>query len=113
VFSAGSVEMAWEMHANSIPVPPGRRAPGAISAELESLILDCLAKAPGDRPAGMNAFLERLAQCPKANAWTPDRRRLWWREHVLNVPAAEAETSRTAPVPEVEATIRIDLSSRS
>ena len=112
VFSAGSVEMAWEMHANSIPVPPSRRAPGALSAELESLILDCLAKVPGDRPAGMNTFLERLAQCPKANGWTPDRRRLWWREHVLNVPADEAETSRTAPVPEVEATIRIDLSSR-
>ena len=113
VFSAGSVEMAWEMHANSIPVSPNRRAPNPISTELESLILDCLAKAPGDRPAGMNAFLERLTRCPKASTWTPDRRRLWWREHVLDVPATEAQTSRTTPLPEVEATIRIDLSSRA
>jgi serine/threonine protein kinase len=112
VFSAGSIEMAWEMHANSTPVPPSRRASSPLSTELESLILDCLAKVPGDRPAGMNAFLERLARCPKANMWTPDKRRLWWREHVLNVPAADAGSSRTTSVPEVEATIRIDFSSR-
>jgi eukaryotic-like serine/threonine-protein kinase len=113
VFSAGSVEMAWEMHANAIPVPPGRRAQVPLSAELESLILDCLAKSPADRPAGMNAFLERLARCPKTNGWTPEKRRLWWREHVLNSPLTATEAPDPKTIREVEATIRIDLSSRS
>ena len=113
VFSAGTIEGAWEMHANSVPVPPGQIIPGRVSPEMERLILDCLAKDPASRPASMTEFLARLETCPGAHAWTADLRHGWWAQHMA-VPfgsghAAVAHSSKSDPVKD---TIRIDLASR-
>jgi serine/threonine protein kinase len=112
VFSAGSVELAWEMHTNSVPVPPSRRAPSPLSPEFESLILACLAKDPAQRPRGMADFLERLEKCPKARAWTPELRAAWWSEHVKPTAPHSPGPQTSRPPSEAEATIRIDLSTR-
>jgi len=114
VFNAGSVEMAWEMHSNSIPVPPGKRSPEPVSPQLESLILACLAKNPAHRPGSMADFIAGLEQCPKAHDWNVDRRRDWWSRHVTET--GDARDNGAAPTRNptaVEATLRIDLSSRA
>lgn len=114
VFSAGSVETAWEMHLNSIPVPPGKRSPEPLSPQLESLILACLAKNPAHRPGSMGDFIAGLEQCPKAHAWTVDRRHDWWSRHITNTGGNRRDGNASTPKPTaVEATIRIDLSSRA
>ncbi len=114
VFSAGSVEMAWEMHSNSVPPPPGKRSPEPLSPQLESLILACLAKNPAHRPGSMTDFIAGLDQCPKAHAWTVDRRHDWWSRHVTDT--SGARRTGAAPIVKptaVEATLRIDLSTRA
>jgi serine/threonine protein kinase len=112
VFSAGSVELAWEMHTHSIPVPPSRRAPGPLSSEFEALILACLAKNPVERPHGMADFLDRLERCPKAHSWTAELRAAWWSEHIKPTVSQSPGPQNSRPPSEIEATLRIDLSSR-
>lgn len=112
VFSAGSVELAWEMHTHSIPVPPSHRAPGPLSPEFEALILACLAKNPAERPRGMADFLDRLEHCPRAHSWTAELRAAWWSEHVKPTPPRSPAPQTSRPPSEAEATLRIDLSSR-
>ena len=51
-------------HLQAPPEPPSRRTTRPIPAELEALILDCLAKRPEDRPASAADVAERLAAVP-------------------------------------------------
>jgi serine/threonine-protein kinase len=67
-------------HAHEPPVPPSERAPG-ISADLDRVILRCLAKAPDDRYQTAAALAEALAACRGADQWTRTEAAAWWREH--------------------------------
>ena len=107
-FPASSVEEVWKHHIETpAPRPTACGAPD-LSATLERLILDGLSKDPAQRPADMGVFLERLSHSPVAEAWTPDRRRDWWRRYV---PGSHSDTPRTSR--RTEATIRIDLRLRT
>ncbi|MBA3319558.1 MAG: serine/threonine protein kinase, partial [Gemmatimonadales bacterium] len=48
-------------HLQQPPEPPSRRTGHTIPAELETLVLACLAKRPGDRPASAAALAAALA----------------------------------------------------
>ena len=63
-FEAPTVMALLGMHLTATPIPPRQRNPRvALSPTLEQLVLACLNKEPGARPASMDAFLERLKQC--------------------------------------------------
>ena len=84
------------MHVHRVPEPPSQRSGRAISAELEALVLACLAKDPEDRPPSADELGARLAALPLAEQWTPERAREWWdRER----PATAAVRSRPLGVP--------------
>nr|MDJ0973660.1 hypothetical protein [Planctomycetota bacterium] len=55
---------------------------------LEALLLQCLAKKPGERPGTANALLHALEQCPDCATWTPEDAQAWWikSEPVLGIP---------------------------
>ena len=81
VFEADSaVQMAID-HMKKAPAPPSQRTSIPIPAELESVILDCLAKEPVDRPQDALELQARLLAVPLETPWTKDRAREWWRLH--------------------------------
>ena len=65
-------------HLHSIPRPPSERLGVAVDPFLERLILSCLAKRPGDRPADAGALLAQIEEGWKGAAWTQAEARAWW-----------------------------------
>jgi serine/threonine protein kinase len=63
VFQARSLIEICCHHLHSRPEPLSMSLGGALSAELEQIVLDCLAKDPRDRPASATDLARRLACC--------------------------------------------------
>ena len=64
-------------HVTAEPKPPtshGVKMP----AELERIILQCLAKHPSQRPASAAALAKMLAAVPPAGDWSEDEAARWW-----------------------------------
>ena len=66
-------------HAHDEVVPPSRHREG-IPADLERVILRCLAKGPADRFQDAAALAEALAGCRAADRWTRQRAAEWWQK---------------------------------
>jgi eukaryotic-like serine/threonine-protein kinase len=81
VFEAPNAIQLMYQHANAAPIPPSRRSELDIPAELDSVILACLAKHPGDRPNSAQELSRRLAAALSGEAWTEERARRWWERH--------------------------------
>jgi len=77
-FSGKTVLEVCCQHLHSDPVPPSKRIHAAIPAELEQLILSCLAKAPEARPRDARALQSALL--PLASTWTQEKAEAWWDE---------------------------------
>lgn len=69
-FAGGTVAETLAAHLHSPPPPPGLRAPGGLPAELEALVLRCLAKSPADRPRDGAALDAELAPLAARFPWT-------------------------------------------
>jgi hypothetical protein len=109
IFDADSIAEVHQKQLNAVPIPPSQRLGRPVSAGLEQLLLQCLAKAPADRPASALALRERLAACGTADQWPVTARVAWWTAYELQ-PAASLAESGDASTP--MATVRIDLASR-
>ena len=66
-------------HASQEPPPPSLYQPG-IPADLEEVILKCLAKSPGDRYDSAKSLRTALSECAAAGHWTREDAALWWQE---------------------------------
>jgi serine/threonine-protein kinase len=64
-------------HANQSVVPPSAHRP-EIPADLEQVILRCLAKDPADRFPTAAALQEALAACEAADRWNRTLAAQWW-----------------------------------
>jgi hypothetical protein len=78
VFDGGSLTEIHEQQISRQPIPPSQRAGLAVSAELEQIILRCLAIAPDERPQSAAELRALLTATPFATAWTPAERVAWW-----------------------------------
>ncbi len=86
-------------HMKTEPVPPSDKAGTEIPADLEQLVLSCLAKDPADRPQSALELDERLADCQLSSPWRSEQSRRWWKQHrPLPEPVAE-DTRATMPSP--------------
>ena len=65
-------------HLRETPHPPSLLRPG-VPADLEGVILRCLAKAPGDRYDDVPQLDRALAACAAANQWNDRDADEWWR----------------------------------
>jgi hypothetical protein len=81
VFGAKSILEVCAHHLHSVPEPPSARLGTPVAADLEQLLLACLAKRPEDRPASAQLLRERLRACSAAGAWTNARAAHWWAAH--------------------------------
>jgi serine/threonine-protein kinase len=68
-------------HVTTTPEPPSRRTELAVPPDLERLVLRCLEKDPGNRPASAEALMAAWDAVPLAGAWTGERARVWWERH--------------------------------
>jgi eukaryotic-like serine/threonine-protein kinase len=83
-------------HLYSTPTPISVRRGAPVPAELEALVMSCLEKRPGNRPASAAALQSALASF--AAQWTEESARAWWNER--------QETARSHEPRELAQTVR-------
>lgn len=69
-------------HVQTPPEPPSSRTEMPIPAELDALVLGCLAKDPKNRPASARELWRQLDALALTSSWTEERAREWWRTHL-------------------------------
>jgi len=77
VFEGSSAIQMMARHLQETPVPPSRRTEQSVPAELDHLVLACLAKDPADRPesaAAVAAALDAIG----VDAWGQADASAWW-----------------------------------
>jgi serine/threonine-protein kinase len=67
-------------HARDEVVPPSTHQ-ADVPADLERIILRCLAKSPEDRFQDADSLEQALAECAAADQWTQWHAALWWHEN--------------------------------
>jgi serine/threonine protein kinase len=92
-FAGNTVLEVCCQHLHSEPLPPSARVRGAIPAELERLVLSCLAKSPEARPRDAAALSRALV--PLASGWTQDRAERWWTERAQEIAAGPSSGARS------------------
>jgi serine/threonine-protein kinase len=107
LFEGRTVAELCAHHLHTAPTPPSARLGFPVDGSLEALLLQCLAKAPADRPASALALHAALGNCPSAGSWTSEDARAWWRAH-----GAEVSRVRTGVADPDAATISVDIASR-
>jgi serine/threonine-protein kinase len=62
------------------PTPPSVRLGKPLPADLEALVLKCLAKSPAERPNSASELEALLAACALSGSWTKEHAAAWWRD---------------------------------
>jgi serine/threonine-protein kinase len=81
VFSADSLVGHLVHHVQTAPDPPSARTELPIPQALDALVLECLAKAPDDRPRSAAEVAERLSGVSVTAGWNEADARAWWDTH--------------------------------
>ena len=98
VFDGKSIREVCSHHLQSVPDPPSTRLGTPVAADLETVLLACLAKRPEDRPASAHVLRERLRACAAAGRWTNARAAQWWAAHRHELRSGGAGASASAAV---------------
>ncbi len=88
-------------HVQKTPLPPSERVETHIPAELEALILRCLAKDPDQRPRSAQELAEAIESAAAIPAWSRAEAALWWSLNLPESPSAYASAGAT-PVSDPE-----------
>jgi eukaryotic-like serine/threonine-protein kinase len=101
-------------HVFSTPERPSVRLGRALPAELERVILACLAKAQDERPESARVLADSIARCELAR-WTRGEANAWWHEHggALAERRRAANLWRAGSNPLRPKTLAIDLTGRA
>jgi serine/threonine-protein kinase len=70
------------LHAQAPPPPLSSRAGQTIPRRLEALVMACLAKEPGARPAGADRLGADLGASLEGEAWSDAEARAWWEKNL-------------------------------
>ena len=97
VFGGSSIVEVCAHHLHSAPEPPSARLGAPVAADLEALLLDCLAKQREERPASAQVVRERLRACAAAGAWTNARAASWWATHRKQLRSSGANSTASTP----------------
>jgi hypothetical protein len=107
LFEGRTVAELCAHHLHTTPTPPSARLGFPVDGSLEALLLQCLAKAPADRPASVLALHAALGNCPSAGSWTSQDAWAWWRAH-----GAEVSRARPGVADPDAATVSVDIANR-
>jgi eukaryotic-like serine/threonine-protein kinase len=78
LFSATTVVEICMHHVYTRPQPLAERLGRPVAADLEAIVMSCLAKDPQQRPASARELARRLAACADAAAWSREAAEQWW-----------------------------------
>jgi serine/threonine-protein kinase len=81
VFEASTPMKVMMAHAQSPPGPPSDVAELSVPADLDAVVMACLAKDPEERPESADVLDDRLAACEQDHPWSQDQAREWWDLH--------------------------------
>ncbi len=98
VFPRNSAMAMAVAHSQAEPEPPSHRTELPIPASFDALILECLAKAPADRPPTAELLAHRLEALAEVPAWDRSRAREWWNLHRPVDPAKRRLAADTTAV---------------
>ena len=101
VFDDESSVRVMQRHITEPAMAPSRRTELPIPAELDQIILSCLAKQPADRPATAQLLAQRLAAVPLSEPWTDERAHRWWDDHLPQAPGGAAACDRATLMPQM------------
>ncbi len=96
-FTSKNVLELLVAHQNSVVAPPSRLAP-MIPADLDQIILKCMAKKACDRFQDADELRKALDQCGVANQWGPEQAATWWQEtsgRTIEVPIEKSPVEAT------------------
>jgi serine/threonine-protein kinase len=79
-FTGNSVVEVCGHHLHTPPTPPSARLGRPVPAELEQLVLRCLAKSRDDRPRDAARLRDELIACELGDSWPSERATRWWVE---------------------------------
>lgn len=111
IFEGESIAEVCRHHINDTPVTPSECAGRALDSSLEALVMQCLAKSPGDRPQSATILSAALSQCASATSWTHEQCVAWWTQHRQSpapAPLTPGPDSST-----LERTVKIDFAERT
>lgn len=92
VFNGATILEICMKHAKETPETPSSRRGKPVSADLEALLMRCLAKAPNDRPANAGELLALLVSCRIDGAWSSAEAAAWWAALATNETVVSAAT---------------------
>jgi eukaryotic-like serine/threonine-protein kinase len=90
VFDEANGVLLAMAHIQKEPRPPSELSPFSVTADLDALILDCLAKSPEDRPQTIAEVRQRLSAIEPAESWGDSEAKKWWWQHL---PATRAQSA--------------------
>jgi serine/threonine-protein kinase len=79
VFTGSSAFDVCLQHLTAAPVAPSERLGRALPADLEAIVLRCLAKSTDDRYPNAAELERALAACAAADEWSAARAQAWWK----------------------------------
>ena len=79
IFDAKTAMEMCVHHARTKPTPLHERSHHPLSNELQTIVMSCLAKDPGQRPQSAAELRKLLISVPEASLWTEVEASLWWR----------------------------------
>jgi len=77
-FTAGSLVEISAHHLHTTPEAPSARSRRPVPADLDAVLLTCLAKAPAARFAHARALQQALIRCSAASPWPVEAALDWW-----------------------------------
>ncbi len=111
VFQEKTPMAAIVAHVQRQPIPPSDATEFEVPPALDRIILDCLAKDPGARPATADALSTRLAAISFARPWTEQSAFRWWdayRPSSVSLDALPETTRAELRVSPTQATTRLE-----
>jgi serine/threonine protein kinase len=97
VFDGRSIVEVCAHHLHSVPESPSVRRGAPVAADLEELLLSCLAKDAEERPQSAHVLRERLRACAAAGSWTNARAAQWWVAHRHQLHSGGAASRESTP----------------
>ena len=107
VFGGATVVDVLSQHMLKAPARPSTHLPLPLPADLEDLVLQCLAKEPAARPPSAAALRDALLACADAPRYDRAAAMAWWRDH------GPDSSTNAARAPRSPATMAVDLRGRA
>ncbi|HWL07360.1 MAG TPA: HDOD domain-containing protein [Planctomicrobium sp.] len=85
VFRGNTVADVLQQHMHWTAVLPSERAEIHVAPELEQILMWCLQKDPGDRPASAEKLADYLSKVVPVQPWGTNDAWAWWHGHRLHV----------------------------